>query len=76
MAALNHIEMEEFLTLLRRLRDDGLTLVIVEHHMKAIMSICDRLLVLNFGRQIAIGTPAEIARDPAVIEAYLGRSAA
>jgi len=76
MAALNHAEMDEFLTLLRRLRDDGLTLVIVEHHMKAIMSICDRLLVLNFGRQIAIGTPAEIARDPAVIEAYLGRSAA
>ena len=68
--------MDEFLALLRRLRDGGLTLVIVEHHMKAIMSICDRLLVLNFGRQIAIGTPAEIARDPAVIEAYLGRSAA
>ena len=76
MAALNHAEMDEFLALLRRLRDGGLTLVIVEHHMKAIMSICDRLLVLNFGRQIAIGTPAEIARDPAVIEAYLGRSAA
>jgi branched-chain amino acid transport system ATP-binding protein len=76
MAALNHAEMEEFLTLLRRLRDDGLTLVIVEHHMKAIMSVCDRLLVLNFGRLIATSTPAEIARNPAVIEAYLGRSAA
>ena len=76
MAALNHAEMEEFLALLRRLRDGGLTLVIVEHHMKAIMSVCDRLVVLNFGRQIATGTPAEIARNPAVIEAYLGRSAA
>jgi len=76
MAALNHQEMEAFLTLLRKLRDGGLTLVIVEHHMKAIMSICDRLLVLNFGRLIAMGTPAEITRDQAVIEAYLGRSAA
>ncbi|KRE09636.1 ABC transporter ATP-binding protein [Bosea sp. Root381] len=76
MAALNHAEMDEFMTLLRQLREEGLTLIVVEHHMRAIMSLCERLVVLNFGQMIATGTPAEIARDPAVVEAYLGRSAA
>ncbi len=76
MAALNHAEMDAFMALLRQLRQEGLTLIVVEHHMRAIMSLCDRLVVLNFGQKIAMGTPAEIARDPAVVEAYLGRSAA
>jgi branched-chain amino acid transport system ATP-binding protein len=76
MAALNHAEMDAFMALLRQLRAEGLTLIVVEHHMRAIMALCDRLVVLNFGQRIATGTPAEIARDPAVIEAYLGRSAA
>ena len=76
MAALNHAEMDEFMTLLRQLRDEGLTLIVVEHHMRAIMSLCERLVVLNFGQMIATGTPNEIARNPAVVEAYLGRSAA
>jgi branched-chain amino acid transport system ATP-binding protein len=76
MAALNHAEMDAFMALLRQLREEGLTLIVVEHHMRAIMSLCDRLVVLNFGQKIAMGTPAEIARDPAVVEAYLGRSAA
>jgi branched-chain amino acid transport system ATP-binding protein len=76
MAALNHAEMDAFMALLRQLRDEGLTLIVVEHHMRAIMSLCDRLVVLNFGQMIATGTPEQIARDPAVVEAYLGRSAA
>jgi branched-chain amino acid transport system ATP-binding protein len=76
MAALNHVEMDEFMALLRQLREEGLTLIIVEHHMRAIMSLCQRLVVLNFGQLIATGTPTEISRNPAVIEAYLGRSAA
>lgn len=76
MAALNHVEMDEFMRLLRQLRSEGLTLIVVEHHMRAIMALCERIVVLNFGQMIASGAPAEISRNPAVVEAYLGRSAA
>jgi branched-chain amino acid transport system ATP-binding protein len=75
MAALNHAEMAEIMQLIRSLRDDGVTLLVVEHHMRAIMNICDRILVLNFGRLLADGPPEQVARNREVIEAYLGHSA-
>ncbi|MDZ5696595.1 ABC transporter ATP-binding protein [Chelativorans sp. M5D2P16] len=73
MAALNRVEMEEIMVLIRSLREDGLTVIVVEHHMHAIMSLCERIVVLNFGRKIAEGSPQEISRNQEVVRAYLGR---
>ena len=75
MAALNDAEMDALLDLIRTLRDEsGISFIVVEHHMRAIMRLCNRIMVLSFGQKIAEGAPAEIAANPTVIEVYLGKS--
>ena len=72
MAGMTLAEAEVPLGVIRRLRDGGMTFVMVEHVMPLIMSVADRIVVLNFGQKIAEDTPERVVADPAVIDAYLG----
>jgi branched-chain amino acid transport system ATP-binding protein len=75
-AGLTPRELEDAIVMIRALRDRGITIVMVEHLMRIIMRVCERIMVLDFGRNIAEGAPAEIARNPDVIRAYLGKEPA
>jgi len=72
MAGLNPAEVAEAMELVKKIRDSGITIIMIEHVMKAIMGICDRIIVLHHGEKIAEGTPQEIASSKTVIEVYLG----
>ena len=71
-AGLNPHELDESIEIIKKIKARGVTIMIIEHHVKVIMSISDRIVVLNYGEKIAEGTSQEIAQNPLVVEAYLG----
>jgi branched-chain amino acid transport system ATP-binding protein len=73
-AGLNPAELDESIGIIRKIKSRGITIMIIEHHMKVIMAISDRIVVLNYGEKIAEGTPREIGGNRQVIEAYLGEA--
>jgi branched-chain amino acid transport system ATP-binding protein len=75
MGGLNPAEIQGAMTLIRDIRDSGVTVLMIEHHVHAVVGVSNRILVLNFGQKIAEGSPQAVLKDPAVIAAYLGDEA-
>ena len=76
VTGMNPTEIQTMIDLIQRIRNNGVTIAIVEHNMKTVMNLCDRLVVLNYGKKIAEGPPREILKNEEVIEAYLGEKEA